>query len=263
MASRSIAEPRVQLGRAGGLGKVLQLLGCRAALRADHAEQPCPTAKACSIVDENTIGVVAIMGVTYTGAYEPVEQIAAALDDMQERRGWTSRSMSTAHRARWSRRSSSPSWCGISGSRGCIRSARPATSTAWSTRDSGGWCGEGGYLPEDLIFTVSYLGGNMPTLALNFSRPGAQVLLQYYLFLRLVARATGGCSRRQDAAAPLGRDREAGPFELVNDGSDIPFFAWKKPRATPTNRNLHYLSDRLRKVGGRCPPTRCRPTSRT
>ena len=41
------------------------------------------------------------------------------------------------------------------------------------------------FLPEELIFTVSYLGGNMPTFALNFSRPGAQVLLQYYLFLRL------------------------------------------------------------------------------
>ena len=34
-------------------------------------------------VDENTIGVVAIMGVTYTGMYEPVAQIAAALDRIQ------------------------------------------------------------------------------------------------------------------------------------------------------------------------------------
>ena len=40
-------------------------------------------------------------------------------------------------------------------------------------------------LPESMIFHVSYLGGDMPTLALNFSRPGAQVLLQYYQFLRL------------------------------------------------------------------------------
>lgn len=40
-------------------------------------------------------------------------------------------------------------------------------------------------LPESLIFKVSYLGGEMPTFALNFSRPGAQVLLQYYMFLRL------------------------------------------------------------------------------
>ncbi len=41
------------------------------------------------------------------------------------------------------------------------------------------------WLPEELVFRVSYLGGTMPTFALNFSRPGAQVLLQYYLFLRL------------------------------------------------------------------------------
>ena len=38
-------------------------------------------------VDENTIGVVAIMGVTYTGMYEPVEQISEALDRIEERTG--------------------------------------------------------------------------------------------------------------------------------------------------------------------------------
>ena len=40
------------------------------------------------------------------------------------------------------------------------------------------------HLPESLIFKVSYLGGEMPTFALNFSRPGAQILLQYWAFLR-------------------------------------------------------------------------------
>ena len=40
-------------------------------------------------------------------------------------------------------------------------------------------------LPEDLIFWVNYLGDNMPTFALNFSRPGAQIVAQYYNFLRL------------------------------------------------------------------------------
>ena len=40
-------------------------------------------------------------------------------------------------------------------------------------------------LPEDLVFKVNYLGGEMPTFALNFSRPGAQVAAQYYNFLRL------------------------------------------------------------------------------
>ncbi len=32
---------------------------------------------------------------------------------------------------------------------------------------------------------VNYLGGNMPTFALNFSRPGGQIIAQYYNFLRL------------------------------------------------------------------------------
>ena len=32
---------------------------------------------------------------------------------------------------------------------------------------------------------MNYLGGDMPTFALNFSRPGAQVVLQYFQFLRL------------------------------------------------------------------------------
>ena len=59
-------------------------------------------------------------------------------------------------------------------------------------------------LPEDLIFWVNYLGDNMPTFALNFSRPGAQVVAQYYNFLRLgfdglPARA-GLRARRRDAA---------------------------------------------------------------
>src|SRR5262249_56233496 len=40
-------------------------------------------------------------------------------------------------------------------------------------------------LPEDLVFHVNSLGDDMPTFALNFSRPGAQVVAQYYNFLRL------------------------------------------------------------------------------
>jgi glutamate decarboxylase len=40
-------------------------------------------------------------------------------------------------------------------------------------------------LPEDLIFNVNYPGGNMPTFPLNFSRPGGQIVAQYYNFPRL------------------------------------------------------------------------------
>ena len=56
-------------------------------------------------------------------------------------------------------------------------------------------------LPDDLVFNVNYLGGDMPTFALNFSRPGNQIVAQYYNFVRLGfegyrARAAGGARRR-------------------------------------------------------------------
>ena len=50
--------------------------------------------------DENTIGVVAVLGSTFDGAYEPVAEICAALDALQAAdAGSTSRCTSTARRA--------------------------------------------------------------------------------------------------------------------------------------------------------------------
>jgi glutamate decarboxylase len=84
-------------------------------------------------------------------------------------------------------------------------------------------------LPEDLIFWVNYLGDNMPTFALNFSRPGAQVVAQYYNFLRLgfdgyravQAYARDVATRLADGIAELG------PFELITRGDQLPVFAFK------------------------------------
>src|SRR5207245_10970216 len=75
-------------------------------------------------------------------------------------------------------------------------------------------------LPEDLIFSVNYLGGEMPTFALSFSRPGSQVVAQYYNFLRLgrdgYRRVQQPC---QDVALYLSREiARSGPFELLTEG---------------------------------------------
>ena len=43
--------------------------------------------KAIEMVDENTIGVIVILGSTYTGHYEPVKEMAALLDDYQKKTG--------------------------------------------------------------------------------------------------------------------------------------------------------------------------------
>lgn len=203
-------------------------------------------------VDENTIGVVAIMGVTYTGMYEPVAQIAEALDRIQDSTGLDVK----IH---------------VDGASGAMIAPFLQPDLAWDFRcervasinTSGhkyglvfpglGWIvwRDKGSLPEDLIFRVSYLGGDMPTLALNFSRPGSQVLLQYYMFLRL---GVEGFRRVQDSARQVATSLAArigrlGPFELWNDGSDIPVFAWRLREGHTDNWTLYDLSDRLRMRG--------------
>jgi glutamate decarboxylase len=69
----------------------------------------------------------------------------------------------------------------------------------------------------------------MPTFSLNFSRSGAQVVAQYYNFLRLGRagyRAVNQACR--DTARWLARRlSELGPFELVSDGSQLPVLAFR------------------------------------
>lgn len=205
-----------------------------------------------SYVDENTIGVVAILGVTYTGMYEPVTQICAALDELQASTGLDVQ----VH---------------VDGASGSMVAPFIQPDLVWdfqlprvaSINTSGhkyglvypglGWIvwRDRAALPDELIFSVSYLGGDMPTLALNFSRPGAQVLLQYYQFLRL---GRSGFTKVQqsssDVARHLAREIGAMPaFELWNDGSDIPVFAWRLRAGHTDNWNLYHLSDRLRSRG--------------
>ncbi|WP_313558113.1 glutamate decarboxylase [Miniimonas arenae] len=205
-----------------------------------------------SYVDENTIGVVAIMGVTYTGMYEPVKEISAALDAIQAETGLDV----PIH---------------VDGASGGMIAPFLQPDLEWDFRvprvasinTSGhkygltypglGWIvwRDADAMPEELVFRVSYLGGDMPTLALNFSRPGSQVLLQYYLFLRLGHEgytAVQGASR--DVARYLASQIGAlAQFELWNDGSDIPVFAWRLSDAASGNWTLYHLSDRLRTRG--------------
>lgn len=203
-------------------------------------------------VDENTIGVVAILGVTYTGMYEPVKQIAESLDKIQENTGWdipihvdaASGGMVAPFlqpELEWDFRV--PRVASISTSAHKYGLVYPGLGwVVWRERSA---------LPKDLIFEVSYLGGSMPTFALNFSRPGAQVLLQYYLFLRLGREGyTRVQKTSQDVALYLsGEIAQMDAFELWNDGSDIPVFAWSLKEGHSANWDLYHLSDRLRMKG--------------
>lgn len=159
--------------------------------------------------------------------------------------------MWTGHPARWSRRSFSPTSNGTSASSG--HSINTSGHKYGGVYPGLGWIvwRERQWLPDDLVLDVSYLGGHMPTFALNFSRPGAQVLRQYYLFLRLgYAGYTEMQQSSQDVAVHLSSAiAEMGPFELWSDGTDIPVFAWMLKEGHTQNWSLYDLSDRLRMHG--------------
>jgi len=220
-------------------------------------EEPLITAKGMlELVDENTIGVVGILGVTYTGAYEPIAELAAALDDLQERTGLDV----PLH---------------VDAASGGMVAPFIQPDLVWDFRltrvhsinTSGhkyglvypglGWImwRKAEYIPESLIFHVSYLGGDMPTLGINFSRPGAQVLLQAYLFIRLgregYKKVHESC---REVAMTLAESIEnMPPFELVTRGDDLPVFAWRMKPGYTDNWNLQDLSERLRLNGWQVP----------
>src|SRR5581483_8468941 len=83
-------------------------------------------------------------------------------------------------------------------------------------------------LPEELVFRVNYLGGDMPTFALNFSRPGAQVAAQYYTFLRLGREGFRAVQQNaRDVACTLSEGIGAmGDFRLLTRGDELPVFAF-------------------------------------
>ena len=203
-------------------------------------------------VDECTIGVVAILGQTYTGLYEPVREIAAKLDEIERETGIDVR----IH---------------VDGASGAMVAPFCQPELVWdfavdrvnSISTSGhkyglvypgvGWVvwRDRAACPESLIFHVSYLGGDMPTLALNFSRPGAQVLLQYYQFLRLGFDGyrvvqQNSLDVAQFLSAAIG---EMPAFELVSRGDTIPVFAWRLVPGHTENWTLFDLADRLRMRG--------------
>jgi glutamate decarboxylase len=203
--------------------------------------------------DENTIGVIVTLGVTFTLQYEPVHEISKALDKLQAETGLDI----PIH---------------VDGASGAFLAPFLEPGLLWDFRlprvksinASGhkfglaplgvGWAlwREKHDLPEELIFNVNYLGGNMPTFALNFSRPGGEIICQYYNFLRL---GKSGYRAIQTGCRELGRYlaekiAEFGAFEIIYDGQGgIPGLCWQLKDPTSSTFTLYDFADRLRERG--------------
>ena len=201
--------------------------------------------------DENTIGVVAILGSTFDGSYEPVHEICEALDDLQERTGidvpvhvdgasGAFVAPFVDEELEWDFRL--PRVASINASGHKYGLVYPGVGwIVWRDADA---------LPEDLIFWVNYLGDNMPTFALNFSRPGAQVVAQYYNFLRLgFAGYRAVQSYAREVATSLADQiAQLGPFELLTRGDELPVFAFTLAEEVD-NFTVFDVSNALRERG--------------
>lgn len=207
-------------------------------------------------VDENTIGVVAILGVTFTCDYEPIAEISAELDRIQRETGLDVPIHVDAASGGFVAPFVQPElpWDFRVGRVVSVN----ASGHKYGLAPLGvGWVvwRDAEMLPDDLVFRVSYLGGDMPTFALNFSRPGGEVVAQYYLLLRLGREGYRNVQRAcADTAHWLGERISAlGPFELLYDGKGgLPAVSYKL-RDDHRGFTLYDLSEQLRTRGWQVP----------
>lgn len=180
-------------------------------------------------VNENTIGVVGILGTTFTGEYEDIAGIARVLDEVADAGGPDVPIHVDAASGgfvapfldphlEWDFRVERVASINVSGHKYGL--TFPGIGfTVWR---------EPAALPAELVFHVDYLGGDMPTFTLNFSKPGSQIAAQFYVFLRYgVEGFHDVMAGLRETAMELARHIGGIPeYELVTDGSALPVLAF-------------------------------------
>jgi glutamate decarboxylase len=222
--------------------KLVPMEGDRFHLDAEQAVAHC---------DENTIGVVSVLGSTFDGSYEPVKEIADALDKLESDKGLDIPLHVDAASGgfvapflqpeiEWDFRIKRVQSINASGHKYGL--VYPGVGWAiWRNKEA---------LPQDLVFDVNYLGGHMPTFSLNFSRPGSEVIAQYYMFTMLGREGYHRVLQTaQDVAVQLSSGiAEMGPYQLLTEGKELPVFSFTlKPEIK--NYTVYDVSDRLRQSG--------------
>ncbi|ELC8456654.1 glutamate decarboxylase [Clostridium perfringens] len=212
--------------------------------------------KVLDYVDDYTIGVVGILGITYTGKYDDIK----ALDKKLEEYNKTAKLTVPMH---------------IDAASGGMFAPFIEPELEWDFRlknvvsisTSGhkyglvypgiGWVlwRDKEYLPQELVFDVSYLGGKIPTMAINFSRSASQIIGQYYNFLRYGFEGYRQIHQRtKDVAMFLASELEkTGLFQIYNNGENLPIVCYKLRDYVNVDWTLYDLADRLLMKGWQVP----------
>lgn len=212
--------------------------------------------KVMDYVDEYTIGIVGILGITYTGKYDDIKALDALVETYNSQTDYKI----SIH---------------VDGASGAMFAPFIESELQWDFRlknvasinTSGhkyglvypgiGWVlwRDKAYLPEELVFNVSYLGGEMPTMAINFSRSASQIIGQYYNFLRFGFEGYRAIHQRtKDVAMYLAAGVEkTGLFKMYNDGVNLPIVCYALKAETEVEWTLYDLADRLLMKGWQVP----------
>ena len=208
--------------------------------------------EAIALCDENTIGVVGILGSTFDGSYEPIQELHTALDDLQARTGLDIPIHVDAASGGFVAPFNTPDlvWD--------FRLQRVVSINSSGHKYGGvlpgvGWClwRDKSQLPDELSFNVNYLGGEMPTIGMNFSRPGAQVVGQYFNFIHLGREGYTHRMNVLEAIACHLADNIArlGPLRLISHPlGQLPVFAVSLDPSIRT-WTVFQLAERLRQRG--------------
>lgn len=212
--------------------------------------------KTIAACDEYTIGIVPIMGITYTGGFDDVVALNEKLNEYNK----TAKISVPLH---------------IDAASGGLYLPFVNPELEWDFRlnnvvsisTSGhkfglvypgiGWVlwRDSQYLPEELLFKVDYLGSFEPTFQINFSRPGSQIWAQYYNFVRWGFEGYKAVHERsRDVGLFLTKSLiQMGIFNILNDGKNIPIVCWSLKEDPKRKWTAYELQDRLRTYGWQIP----------
>lgn len=213
-------------------------------------------ADAIKMCDENTICIVPIQGVTITGLNDNVKELNDALDKLNAAKGWEICIHVDAATGGFILPFLSPKtvwdfrlkWVlSISVSGHKFGLVYPGVGwVVWKDKQ---------YLPQEMNFAVNYLGANIPSISINFSRPGNQVLAQYYQFLRLGMEGYRQIQQNCiDVCLYLKEQlKSLGIFEFFSDDMPNPLFIWKLKDDPKRKWTLYDLSDGIHVEGWQVP----------
>ncbi|GAB4819502.1 hypothetical protein N2152v2_006548 [Parachlorella kessleri] len=219
----------------------------------------CATAELMeTFIDENTIGVVAVLGSTYTGEFEDVEAMDAMLGEVNKRTGWDLVLHVDAASGgfiapflypdlKWDFRLERLASINISGHKYGL--VYPGLGwVIWRSAE---------YLPEEMIFWDNYLGTKERSITLNFSRGAFNIVAQYYQFMRL---GFGGYRKIMTNLRTIADRLQAqlcktGHFEILSKEVGVPLVAFRLNKVTVDGKCVdrsydeYDLADRVRMNG--------------